>query len=159
MSKDGAHTIARCSRDHRGRLIVRDSQGREYTDVRPVRMFPVTDPNGPISVCDAEYNELITIESIEAVPGESRRMFEEELNRYMFTPVILQIAQAVPVGENIRFSVETDRGATDVVSNPEDMYRLSENRILIKDLNGIRYLIPDRHNLNVTSRKILDMYT
>ncbi|MDQ7785584.1 MAG: DUF1854 domain-containing protein, partial [Desulfomonilaceae bacterium] len=74
-------------------LILRDTQGREYRDILLVRMFPITDPEGWISICDSQYNELLCIASIEAVPAESRHMFNEELNRRMFTPVIQQITR------------------------------------------------------------------
>jgi hypothetical protein len=151
-------TITACYRDNRGRLILIDAHGKEYGDVRPVRMFPITDPEGWISICDSKYNELLCIESIEAVPAESRQIFEEELNRCMFTPAIRQIKQCAPIGDNVRLFIVTDRGATDIVIDTEDMYRLSGNRILIKDLSGMRYLIPDWQKMNAQSRKILDMY-
>ena len=158
MNNHAERTIAVCYRDNRGRLILRDTQGREYRDILLVRMFPITDPEGWISICDSQYNELLCIASIEAVPAESRHMFNEELNRRMFTPVIQQITRLVPAGDNIRLFIVTDRGATDIVVNTEDIYRLSGNRVLIRDLNGIRYLIPKWHQMTAQSRKILDMY-
>ncbi len=158
MNNDASQTIAVCFRDNLGRLILRDAQGREYRDVRPFRMFPITDPEGWISICDSQCSELLCIESIEAVPPESRHIFIEELNRCMFTPVIEQITQSVPVGDSVRLFIVTDRGATDIAINSEEIYRLSGNRILIKDLSGMRYLIPDWHKMSAQSRKILDMY-
>jgi Domain of unknown function (DUF1854) len=158
VNNHAAQTIAVCFRDNQGRLILRDAQGREYRDVRPVRMFPITDPEGWISICDSQCSELLCIESIEAVPAESRNIFEEELNRCMFTPVIRQITRSVPVGANVRLFIVTDRGATDIAIDPEDIYRLSGNRVLIKDLSGVRFLIPNLLRLSAHSRKILDMY-
>ncbi|MFC1835157.1 DUF1854 domain-containing protein [Thermodesulfobacteriota bacterium] len=158
MNKHASQTIAVCFRDNRGRLILRDTQGREYRDVRPIRMFPITDPEGWISICDSQCSELLCIESIEAVPAESLHIFEKELNRCMFTPVIQQITRSVPVADNVRLFIVTDRGATDIAIDTEDIYRLSGNRVLIKDLSGIRYLIPDWHKMSAHSRKILDMY-
>ncbi len=158
MNNRAEQTIVACFRDNRGRLIVREAQGREYRDVHPVRMFPVTDPDGPLSICDARCNELLSVESIQAVPPESRPIIQDELNRRMFTPVIRGIARASPVGGNLRLFIVTDRGDTDIVINTEDIYRLSGDRVLIKDLNGIRYLIPDRREMDAQSRQILDMY-
>lgn len=158
MNNHTALTIVACFRDNQGRLILRDAQGREYTDVRPVRMFPITDPEGWISICDSQCNELLCIESIEAVPAESRHIFREELNRCMFNPVIRQITRSAPVGDNVRLFIVTDRGATDIAIDTEDVYRLSGNRVLIKDLSGIRYLIPDWRQMSAHSRKILEMY-
>jgi len=158
VNNHAAQTIAVCFRDNRGRLIIRDSQGREYRDVRPVRMFPITDPEGWISICDSQRSELLCIESIEALPAESRHVLEEELNRCMFTPVIRRITRSEPLGDNVRLFIVTDRGATDIAVDAEDIYRLSGNRVLIKDVSGIRYLIPDWRKMSAPSRKILDLY-
>ena len=158
MNNHAAQTITACFRDHCGRMIIRDAQGREYRDIRLIRMFPITDPDGWISICDSQYSELLCIESIEAVPMESRHVFDEELNRCMFIPIIQQITRSISVGDNVRLFIVTDRGATDIVIDTEDIYRLSGNRILIKDLSGIRYLIPDWHKMSAHSRKILDIY-
>ena len=158
MNSHAEQTITACFRDHLGRLILRDAEGREYEDVRPIRMFPITDPEGWIAICDSQCSELLCIESIEAVPAESRRVFEEELNRYMFTPVIRQITRAVTVGDTVRLCLVTDRGDTDITVNAEDIYRLTGNRVLIKDQSGIRYLIPDWHQMSPQSRKILAMH-
>jgi hypothetical protein len=150
--------IVACFRDEQGRLILRDSLKREYRDVRPLRMFPITDPDGCISICDAQFNELICIQSIGAIPQESREIFEQELNRCMFNPIIHRITGSKVLGDNVRLSLVTDRGATDIVIDSEEIYRLSQSRILIKDLSGIRYLIPDWGKMGSQSRKILDIY-
>lgn len=151
-------SITMCCRDDRGRLILMDDQGREYRDVRPIRMFPITDPEGWISICDSQLNELLCIESLEAVPAESRRIFKEELNRCMFTPLIQQITRLVPVGDDIHLFIVTDRGPTAITVNTEDIYRLSEHRILIKDVNGARYLIPNWNMMSPHSQKALNPY-
>jgi hypothetical protein len=158
VSNHAAQTLAACFRDNQGRLIIRDVQGTEYADVRPIRLFPITDPEGWISICDSQYSELLCIESIEAVPPESRHLFREALNRCMFTPVIRQITRSIPAGNTVHLFIETDRGATDICIDTEDIYRLSGNGILIKDLCGIRYLIPDTRQLSVHSTKILNTY-
>lgn len=158
MNDNTARTIDACFRDDRGQLIIRDTQGREYRDVRLIRMFPITDPEGWISVCDSQYNELLCIESIEAVPTGSRRIIEEELNRCTFIPIIQQITRSVPLGDIVRLFVVTDRGSTEIAVGTEDIYRLSGNRVLLKDISGIRYLIPDWLKMSPHSRKTLDVY-
>lgn len=158
MNHHAVQTIAACFRDNAGRFIVKDNQGREHVDVRLVRLFPITDPEGWIAVCDSHGSELLCIENLDAIPAEARHILQEELDRCMFTPVIRQITRSVHSGPNVRLSVVTDRGTTDIEINPENVYRLSGNRILIKDLSGIRYLIPDWHKMSPHSRKILDMY-
>ena len=155
---DAAPKVAACIRNAQGLLVITDDSGTEYLDVRPQRMFPITDPDGFISISDAQGKELFCIAGIEELPPESREIILHEMKRCMFTPSILQITGSIPFGEYVRFFVETDRGETDMTVDTGDIYRLSENRILMKDVNGIRYLIPDWRKMSSHSRRILDEY-
>ncbi len=56
--------------------------------------------------------------------------------------MITRIKRSVPFGDHVRLFVKTDRGETDFTVDTEDIYRLSGNRILLKDMNGIRYPHP-----------------
>jgi hypothetical protein len=153
-----AKTIIAGFRNSQGMLVLTDDEGTQYTDVLPVRMFPITDPDGWLSICDRQSRELFCIENIEAIPAELRRMLQEEQNRCMFTPLITHIKRSMPFGDHVRLYIKTDRGETDITVNTEDIYRLSGNRILMKDVNGIRYLIPDWQKMSAHSRRILDTY-
>ena len=151
-------TITGGFRDPQGRLVVTDDQGVQHRDVLPARMFPITDPDGWLAICDRQGRELLCIRSIEAVPADLRSLLQEELNRTMFTPMIKRIRSSVPFGDHVRLFITTDRGDTDITVDTEDIYRLSGNRILLKDINGIRFLIPDWHAMSSNSRRILDVY-
>jgi hypothetical protein len=151
-------TIVDGFRDGQGCLIVTDDQGAQYRDVLPVRMFPITDPDGFLSICDRQGRELFCIRSMADVPAQLRPILQEELNRTMFTPVIRRIRSSVPFGDHVRLIITTDRGETDITVDTEEIYRLTGDRILLKDIHGIRFLIPDWHALNSHSRRILDIY-
>jgi len=153
-----AKTITGGFRDERGRLVMTDDQGLQHEDVLPARMFPITDPEGWLSICDRQGRELFCIRGMEAVPEKLRAILREELNRTMFTPVITGIKTSLPFGDLVRLFITTDRGDTDITVDTEEIYRLSGNRILLKDVSGIRYLIPDWHSLSSSSRRILDIY-
>lgn len=158
MSSTGGAAITACFRDGQGRLVARDGAGAEHGDVRPVRLFPITDPDGYVSICDARGRELACIERLDALDADSREVVLDELRRCTFTPVILRITRSIPFGEYVRLFIDTDRGPTDMTVDTEEIYRLSDNRMLLKDVNGIRYLIPDWRKLNSHSRRILDAY-
>jgi len=151
-------TIIAGSRDERGRLVVTDDQGVRYEDVLPARMFPITDPEGRLSICDRQGRELFCISAMKAVPEALRPLLQEELNRTMFTPVITGITKSLSFGDVVRLFITTDRGDIDITVDTEEIYRLTGSRILLKDVNGIRYLIPDWHSLSSASRRILDIY-
>jgi len=153
-----AKTITGGLRDEQGRLVVTDDQGVRHEDVLPARMFPITDPEGWLSICDRQGRELFCIRGMEALPEKLRPLLQEELNRTMFTPVITGITKSLPFGDLVRLFITTDRGATDITVDTEEIYRLSGSRIMLKDVSGIRYLIPDWHALSSHSRRILDIY-
>ena len=145
-------------RDEQGRLIVTDDRGVEHVDVLPARMFPLTDPDGWLTLRDRQGKELICLRGMAAVAPELRPLIEEELNRLVFTPVITGIRRTTPFGDHVRLFIETDRGETDITVAAADIHRLAGNRILLKDHHGIRYLIPDWHALDAQDRRLLDVY-
>ncbi len=63
-----------------------------------------------------------------------------------------------PFGDHVRLLIETDRGETDITVDTADIHRLAGHRILLKDINGIRYLIPNWHTLKPHDRRLLDVY-
>jgi hypothetical protein len=69
---------------------------------------------------------------------------------------ILEVRGAV---EPTEWEVETDRGPARFVLNSEDdVRRLGEDRALILDAHGIRYLIPSLSALDGRSRRLLERY-
>ena len=61
--------------------------------------------------------------------------------------------------EPSQWEIDTDRGRTHLVlKNSEDVRRLGERRAVIRDDQGIRYLIPDWTRLDAYSRRILERY-
>lgn len=153
-----SRTITAGFRDEQGHLSVTDERGIEYVDVLPARMFPLTDPDGWLTLRDRQGRELLCLRDMAAVAPALRPLIEEELNRLVFTPVITGIRRSLPFGDHVRLMIETDRGDTDITVDAADIHRLAGNRILLKDNHGIRYLIPDWHQLKANDRRLLDVY-
>jgi len=145
--------------DSLGRLVLCDAEGREHTDVKPIRIFPISDPEHWVSICDAEGNEVICIEDLNQLPGQVRHILLEELGVREFLPIIRKIMGISSRFEPSEWQVETDRGETCFILNDEDdIHRLSTYRILIIDAHRIRYLIPDMRRLDSASRRVLAHY-
>lgn len=153
-----SRTITAGFRDDQGRLVVSDDRGVQHVDVLPSRMFPLTDPDGWLTLRDRQGREMLCLRGMEAVAPALRPLIEEELNRLVFTPVITGIRRSLLFGDHVRLMIETDRGETDITVGTLDIHRLAGNRILLKDTHGIRYLIPDWHALKAHDRRLLDVY-
>jgi Domain of unknown function (DUF1854). len=146
-------------RDSLGRLVFCDQDGREHIDVKPIRIFPISDPEHFVSICDADGNEVICIEDLHHLPGQVRHILSEELGVREFLPIIKKIIGISSRFEPSEWQVETDRGETCFILNDEDdIHRLSTDRILIIDAHRIRYLIPDMRRLDSASRRLLTHY-
>jgi hypothetical protein len=147
------------SRDALGRLVFCDQEGREHRDVKPIRIFPISDPEHWVSICDADGNEMICIEDLKQLPGQVRHLLSEELGVREFLPIIKKITGISSRFEPSEWHIETDRGETCFILNDEDdIHRLSTYRILIIDAHRIRYLIPDMRRLDSASRRVLAHY-
>ena len=147
------------SRDALGCLVFCDQEGREHIDVKPIRIFPISDPEHWVSICDADGNEIICIEDLNQLPGQVRHILLEELGVREFLPIIKKIMGISSRFEPSEWQVETDRGETCFILNDEDdIHRLSTYQILIIDAHRIRYLIPDMRRLDSASRRVLAHY-
>lgn len=143
-------------RDPDGTLVFVDERGRRITGVEPVRMFPLTDPDRWISLCDSEAKELVCIEDLADLSPEIREVVTQELAAREFLPVIKRIIKISTRSEPSQWQVETDRGETTfIVKDEDDVHRLEGSRMLVIDIHGTRYLIPDVYRLDSASRKNL----
>ena len=153
-AKDGGFTL---DHDSLQRLVLIDAEGRSHVDVEPVRCFPISHPDRWISLCNQEGHELACIEDLSTLPKKTRWMLEEELAGHEFVPVITRIHEVIEDADSCRWHVDTDRGSVRFRTADENsIRRLGENRGMILDTEGIRYLIPDIAGFDTKSRRILD---
>ncbi len=142
-----------------GRLVLTDTDGRQHIGVELIRAFPLSDPRHGISICDSGGRELVWLADLEGLPAPLARRIEEELAKREFVPIILHILNVSAPVEPSEWEVETDRGRTSFVLNSEDdVHELDEQRALLTDAHGIRYLIPDIAQLDANSRRLLERY-
>lgn len=138
-----------------GELVLED--GRR---VWPVRCFPLSDPMGPVSLCDEDGHEVLFIPRLEEVREGTRTIIEDALASLEFLPVITRILSVNPPNSepNI-WEVETDRGATSfTLPTDTNVRRLSSYDLLLVDAHGLRYRIPDVRALDRRSRGYLVPY-
>ena len=145
--------------DDEGRLSVTDSQGRRHVNVEPIRAFPISDPEHWISLCDPNGREIVQVRDLHELPVDQRTLLLSELTRREFVPVIRRIESISSLAEPCEWFVETDRGPTSFVLNSDEHVRkLGQDRALILDSHGLRYLVPDAKQLDAHSRRLLSRY-
>ncbi len=157
VSTDG--TGVRLHVDAWARLVLTTPAGEDHVGVEPIRAFPISEPAGWISFCDAEGRELFCLETTQGLSAEARRVLDEELGRREFLPVIRRIRRVSGEATPADWEVDTDRGPTQfTLDNEDDIRRLGSNRLLITDSRKLRYQIPDPRALDSASRRLLERF-
>lgn len=149
----------RLTRDAHGRLVLALADGTQHTGVVPVRAFPLSDPDGALSLVGTDGRECAWIERPVDLPAESRTLLGEELARRDFAPVIEALLEVSTFTTPSTWTVRTDRGMTTLVlKGEEDIRRLAGPTLLITDSHGIGYRIADARALDKRSRRLLERF-
>ena len=133
--------------------------GRQHTGVVPVRAFPVSAAQGPLSLVDEDGHELAWVPDLAALDAPHRALIGAALQTREFMPVIQRLLSVSSFATPSTWDVETDRGRTRLVlKGEEDIRRLSTTVMLIADAQGVQYLIRDVQDMDRYSRKLLDRF-
>src|SRR5262249_2202074 len=76
-----------------GRIVLSTPGGRRFVGVEPVRAFPITEPGGWVSLCDADGREVFCLRTLEGLDPNSRKVLDDELSQREFIPVIRRIVR------------------------------------------------------------------
>jgi len=124
-----------------------------------VHAFPISASTEGVALLSADGHELVWIDNLAELPGNTRNLLEEELASREFIPEIQSIRQVSTFATPSIWEVDTDRGRTSFVLKGEDnIRRLNHSSLLIADSNGIHFLIRDTQQLDKNSRKLLDRF-
>ena len=139
--------------------LVLDTPDGHFSNVEPIRAFPITEPTSWIAFCDSDGREILCLESMEGLDPEARRLLEDELALREFVPTIHRVIRVTAEGTPSDWEVETDRGPTRfTLDNEDDVRRLGPNRVMIIDARKLRFQVPDTRKLDSLSRRILERY-
>jgi hypothetical protein len=149
----------RARRNERGKLVVTLGAGvQTVEDVRPLRAFPLTAPDRQIVLLDAEDHELGVIRELKALDRESREAIEAELEVAYLVPRVKNIRSVISRFGVTTWELETDRGVrTAHVKERTDIRPLPDGRIILTDVDGVRYEIPPVEELDERSRVWLEI--
>ncbi len=145
-----------------GGFVALDYDGKHYDRVGVYRTFPLTEPDGYISIreADEKAREIGIIESLKDLEKDQAQMLEEQLRLRYFMPVIKKVISVKDEYGYAYFDVITNFGACRFTTHvgSDAFVSLTEGRIMITDLDGNRYEIPDINALSVAEKKKLDLF-
>lgn len=145
--------------DAHGRLVLRRADGSAHVGVHPVRAFPLSDPDGALSLVGADGREIAWIDRPHALDADTRARIDEELARREFAPVIERLLAVSTFSTPSEWTVQTDRGQTHfVLKGEEDIRRLHGGALLVTDSHGIGWRVVDMHTLDRRSRRLLERF-
>ena len=130
-----------------------------YIKVQVVRTAPLSDPDHYISFLDGNGEEICLVRDPAELDEASRQIVREELNRRYMTAIVQHIYSVRNELGVSYFDVQTDRGRREFVMQnvQEGSRRLGERRILLLDVDGNRFEIPDLDALDKRSVKLLKL--
>jgi hypothetical protein len=126
---------------------------KSYPTVKPVWAAPLSHPNAYLTLLDGKGEEIVMIADPKALPSESRAAVEEELRRRYLTATVLAITQARVEYGATYWSVVTNRGPRDFVTQnlQENAMWLSPHHLMLLDVDGNRFELLDTRTLDARS--------
>lgn len=146
-------------RDKDGALVL-TLDGREpVSNIRVVRAAPLSHPSHYITFLDEKGREVCTVDRLDDLPQPARQLVEEELASYYLGSAIQRIHELESEFGIAYWDVETPRGRRDFVVKDvqSSITWLSPTRLLIMDVDGNRFEIPDLRALDQRSQNLLEM--
>ena len=146
-------------RDAFGRWNLVLADGTRHAPVTAIRAYPITDPEGGVSLMDAEGHELLWIDHLAQLAPDVRSRVQQALTEREFLPVIERLEGVSSFATPSTWTVVTNRGTAQfLLKGEEDIRRLTGTVLLINDADGVQYMIRDLAAMDKHSRKLLDRF-
>ncbi len=141
-----------------GGFLRLELNGTTHERVALFRTFPFSYEQEYISVRDMEGAEIGIIRDMNEFEPDVVAAFREELERRYFAPTVTRIKSLKEEFGYAYWDVETDSGPRrfTVRDMQQSLLLLSAEHVLIVDIDGNRFDIPDYTKLDPVSRKYID---
>lgn len=138
------------------RLTIKDD--RSYITVKPVWAAPLSRPDHYLSLLDGKGDEIVMVDNPNMLPMDSLKAVRNELHRRYLTATIHSIEHAKQEFGATYWNVDTDRGKRDFVTQnlQENAIWLSPEHLLLLDVDGNRFEIPDIERLDNASQNYIE---
>ena len=133
-------------------------ESHSIVSVKPVWAAPLSKPRKFLALLNGKGEEIVTIPDPAALSPDSRDAVEEELRRRYLTPIILAIASARSEFGVTYWTVDTDRGTREFVTQSlqENAQWMGDGHLLLIDVDGNRFEIPDVSAMDERSRDFVE---
>lgn len=152
---------ARFSRTEGGFVSLK-TVDKEYTRVGVYLTFPLTNPEEFISIreADEKAKEIGMIEKLSQLEPDQQEMIREQIKLRYFIPVIIKVLDVKDEYGYAYWHVQTNFGVCRFTTrmSGDAVVSLSDSRLMVTDIDGNRYEIPDFYKLSITERKKLDLF-
>ncbi len=141
------------------RLRLTVGEDRSYHTVKPVWAAPLSRPETYLSLLDGKGKEIVTLPDPAQLSPDSLEAAREELRRRYLTATVTRVTHTRQEFGATYWSVETDRGARDFVTQnlQENAVWLSDVHLLLLDVDGNRFEVTDMTRLDRESRHLMEM--
>lgn len=138
----------------------------DFERVVAIRSFPITDPDAFISIREPDSpqhekgDEIGIIPNLKDFDASSVALIEEELERRYFTPKISKILSMKEKLGHYYWDVITDAGKFSFVLRNvgANIRTLEDGRVLMFDIDGNCFEIPDPEKLDKASYRKIEIY-
>lgn len=150
----------------KGKLLGAVLDNEDIGRVDLLRLFPLHQAEKYLSVRrQAESHrdrntEVGIIEGIESFSDEEKALIRNELEKRYFVPEITKVKAVKEEFGHTYWETETTSGDRSFTTfdMSASLVRISENSVLLIDVDGSRYLIPDLKKADDKAMKILDIW-
>lgn len=150
----------------KGGLLGAELDGEDVGRVDILRLFPLHQSEKYLSVRrQAEGHrdrntELGIIEDLSVFSEEEKKLVTDELTKRYFVPEIIKVKNAKEEFGHTYWETETTAGERNFTTfdMSSSLVRISENSVLLIDVDGSRYLIPDLRRADDKAMKMLDIW-
>lgn len=138
--------------------------GKDYKRVSLRRALPLGDPMRYISVADSENKEIGIILDLAELKGEALEIVLAELNRRYYCPTVQEIKSVKDKLGYVymEFVIEGPTGRAAKTCAVKDVNKnirlLGDDRLIVFDVDGNRYMIESLKGLDKKSLKRLEPY-
>ncbi|MCL1951293.1 MAG: DUF1854 domain-containing protein [Oscillospiraceae bacterium] len=134
--------------------------GTDYKRVQLSRALPFSDPGRYLCVADMEGKEVAVLESLEDFEDEQRALLEAELGIRYFYPVVTQVKSIKEkMGSYyLDLAIGEYKKTIAVKDISKNLKQLGNGKIILTDVDGNRFLIPDVYQIQKKSLQMLEPY-
>ena len=139
------------------RLRLTVPNDKSYPTVKPVWAAPLSRPDTYLVLLDGKNEEIVMLPDPGALPRESLEVVQRELRLRYLTATVQSVTSAWQEYGATYWNVVTDRGPREFVTQnlQENAQWFSDTHLLLLDVDGNRFEIPDVEALEARSRAII----